>query len=259
VAAVTAGDVDNLMAGRNGVFYDRKGDDWDATITKTVENPISIRQAFWAPYKRFVRLVQEQVSKRAAAADADANKHMGDQATALAAAPDAAKKPGPPAEEPKKIDVGTVAAIGVAVGGIATFFSSIVATVLGLGMWMPLGVLALLLAISGPSMLIAWLKLRHRNIGPLLDANGWAVNAFAKVNVPFGEALTTIAMLPSGSTRLMNDPFAEKRRPWGLYVFLSIVVAAAIVWTLGRADDYLPDPVKSTTVWHHLQGGPPAK
>ena len=35
VAAFTAGDSDNLMVGRNGVFYDRKGQDWDATITKT--------------------------------------------------------------------------------------------------------------------------------------------------------------------------------------------------------------------------------
>ncbi|MCA9616409.1 MAG: hypothetical protein KC586_26815, partial [Myxococcales bacterium] len=49
-AAMTNGDVDNLMVGRNGVFYSRDGRDWDATITKVVENPISIRQAFWAPY-----------------------------------------------------------------------------------------------------------------------------------------------------------------------------------------------------------------
>ncbi|MGH7434181.1 MAG: hypothetical protein ACRENE_00735, partial [Polyangiaceae bacterium] len=65
VAAVTGGDTDNILVGRNGVFYDREGNDWDATITKIVENPISVRQAFWAPYKRFVRLVEEQVAKRA--------------------------------------------------------------------------------------------------------------------------------------------------------------------------------------------------
>jgi hypothetical protein len=254
VAAVTAGDIDNLMAGRNGVFYDRKGDDWDATITKVVDNPISIRQAFWAPYKRFVRLVQEQVSKRAAAADAEANKSLGEQATALAAVGDG-KKPEVTPQEPKKIDVGTVAAIGVAVGGIATFFSSVLATFLGLGMWMPVGLLALLIAVSGPSMLIAWLKLRHRNIGPLLDANGWAVNAFARVNVPFGEALTTVAVLPRGATRLLNDPFAEKRRPWGLYLLLLVLAAIAAYWLLGRADEYLPDPVKSSTVLHRLQEG----
>ena len=69
VAAFTAGDSDNLMIGRNGIFYDRAGRDWDATITKIVDNPISLRQAFWNPYKKFVRLLEEQVAKRAAAAD----------------------------------------------------------------------------------------------------------------------------------------------------------------------------------------------
>jgi hypothetical protein len=64
-AAFTAGDADNLMVGRNGLFYDRKGRDWDATITKVIENHISVRQAFWAPYKKLVRLIEEQVAKRA--------------------------------------------------------------------------------------------------------------------------------------------------------------------------------------------------
>ena len=32
MAAFTAGDVDFLFVGRNGVFYDRAGNDWDATI-----------------------------------------------------------------------------------------------------------------------------------------------------------------------------------------------------------------------------------
>ena len=36
----------------SGIFYDRKGRDWDATITRILDNPISIRQAFWAPYKK---------------------------------------------------------------------------------------------------------------------------------------------------------------------------------------------------------------
>jgi len=244
VAAVTAGDVDNLMVGRNGVFYDRRGDDWDATVTKIVENPISVRQAFWAPYKRFVRFVQEQLSKRAAASDAEATKHIGDGVPGIGSAIDAKAPMGADAStpaNPKKIDVGTVAAIGVAVGGIATFFSSIIATVLGLGMWMPLGVVALALAISGPSMFIAYLKLHQRNIGPLLDASGWAVNAFARVNVPFGSALTSVATLPPGAVRTLKDPFAEKRTPWKTYLLLAILLALLVAWMFGKFDGLLPD------------------
>ena len=76
-------------------------------------------------------------------------------------------------------------------------------------------------------MLIAWLKLRQRNIGPILDASGWAVNAFARVNVPFGGALTDQAELPKGATRLLDDPVAEKKAPVGRVVFAIFVVLLA--------------------------------
>src|SRR3569623_96024 len=69
VAAVTNGDADQLMVGRNGVFYDRQGQDWDATVVKIIENPIGLRQAAWAPYKRMARMIGEQIEKMAAAKD----------------------------------------------------------------------------------------------------------------------------------------------------------------------------------------------
>jgi hypothetical protein len=250
VAVVTGGGTDNLMLGRNGVFYDHKGNDWDCTVTRIIENPISIRQAAWAPYKRFVRMIEEQVAKRASAADEEARQKTQAAATQTAhadkakAAETAAKPP-----ESKKIDVGTVAAIGVAVAGMATFLSSILATFLGLGMWMPVGALGLLLAISGPSMLIAWLKLRQRNVGPILDANGWSVNALAKINIPFGSALTKVAALPRGARRQLRDPFAQKRPPWGLYITLFFLLGLALLWRFGHLDSYLPGKFKSGTVF----------
>jgi hypothetical protein len=250
VAVVTGGSTDNLMVGRNGVFFDHRGSDWDATVTRIIENPINIRQAAWSPYKRFVRMIEEQVAKRASAADEEARQKT--QAAARqtvhadkAKAEDAAAKP----PESKKIDVGTVAAIGVAVAGMATFLSSILATFLGLGMWMPVGALGLLLAISGPSMLIAWLKLRQRNVGPILDANGWSVNALAKINIPFGSALTKVAALPRGARRQSRDPFAQKRSPWGLYLTLLVLLGLAVLWRLGHLDPYLPGKFRSEAVF----------
>jgi hypothetical protein len=259
VAAFTGGDTDNLMVGRNGVFYDRAGADWQATITKIIDNPISVRQAFWAPYKRFVRMIEEQVQKRAAAADAESKKSV--DATAAEAAtvkPEATKAEPPKPEEKKGVDVGTVAAIGVAVGGIATFLTAIVSKFVDLGFWMPIGVVAIMLAISGPSMLIAWLKLRRRNIGPLLDANGWAVNALARINVPFGGALTGVAALPAGASRALRDPFAEKSRPWGAYAFLLVVLVLGLSWFVGKLDGYLPDKAKAATVLHRTAEVVPA-
>ena len=97
---------------------------------------------------------------------------------------------------------------------------------------MPLGVVGLLGLISGPSMLIAWLKLRQRNIGPLLDANGWAVNAHAMVNVPFGRSLTKLAVLPKGARLDTRDPYADARKPWKLYLALAVLVGLGLAWYL---------------------------
>ena len=51
---LTAGDVDGLREGKNAVFYDREGNDYTAKVTSIVENPLSLRQAFWAPYKKII-------------------------------------------------------------------------------------------------------------------------------------------------------------------------------------------------------------
>ncbi len=243
-AAFTNGDSDNLMVGRNGIFYDRDGKDWDATISKLVDNPISIRQAFWSPYKKVLRFVEEQISKRAQAADTESNEKLAGKATAVGTAAESGDFKPPE----KKFDVGVVAALGVAVGGITAAFGALLQGFFGLGYLMPLGIVGLVLLISGPSMLIAWLKLRQRNIGPLLDANGWAVNANAKLNIPFGASLTRTAALPSGSRLDTVDPFAEERRPWGFYAFLVVVVALAGLWYFGKLNQFLPAAAHNTKV-----------
>jgi hypothetical protein len=246
VAAITAGDADNLMVGRNGLFVDRQGREWDATVSRIVDNPISVRQAFWAPYKKLVRFVEEQVAKRASEKESASHARLTGTVTGLAAA---AEGP-PPAPRPvAPLDVGVVAALGVAVGGITAAMGVLLQSFFGLGFWMPLGFLALLLVISGPSMLIAWLKLRQRNVGPLLDANGWAVNTLARINVPFGAALTRTATLPPGSVRDLADPFPERRRPWRAWVALALLVGLGLVWATGRLDPWLPGRVQAAHVF----------
>ncbi|HVU51402.1 MAG TPA: hypothetical protein VHL80_11980 [Polyangia bacterium] len=246
VAAFTAGDRDNLMVGRNGVFYDRKGQDWDATITKIVDNPISIRQAFWAPYKKFVRLLEEQVAKRAATADKQSDTLLSGVATTTANV-DTAKAP-----EAKKVDVGTVAALGVAVGAIGTFITALIGYATGIFKLGPLAVLSAILGvmalISLPNVVIAYLKLRKRNLGPILDANGWAVNARAKVNIPFGATLTSVAKLPPGARRDHRDPYAEAGFPWVRVIVLVLAIILGWQWWKGALDRVLPQSARSTSV-----------
>jgi hypothetical protein len=229
VAAFTGGSADYLLVGRNGVFYDRNGLDWDATITKLIENPISISQAFFLPYKRLIRFIEERAAKSASEAEASSQTLLESTAdkTLTSTDPKAAPKP--------KFDVGVVAALGVAVGGITTALGMLLQAFFGLGWLMPVGLIGLVLLISGPSMFIAWLKLRQRNIGPILDASGWAVNGRVKINVPFGGKLTEVAKLPAGSRRNLIDPYAEKSTPWGkwLLVLLAVIllVGGWCVWS----------------------------
>ncbi len=238
-AAMTDGDSDNLMVGRNGIFYDRQGRDWDATITKIVDNPISIRQAFWLPYKRVIRSIQEQMAKRAAAADAARQAQLDSGASAAMAG----KPPTPPTPAaPQKLDVGIIAAFSLAFGFVATAFAGIMNWLAGTPTWMlPLYVVLLLLLISGPSMVIAWLKLRQRNLGPILDANGWAVNAKAKINIPFGRSLTAVAHLPEGSQRDLVDPYAEKNtgRTWAIIIAIVAILLGGL-WYFGVIDKAVP-------------------
>ncbi|MFH1810038.1 MAG: hypothetical protein ABIJ09_14930 [Pseudomonadota bacterium] len=240
--AITAGDDDQILVGRNGVFYDRQGRDWDATIVKLVEHPISIRQAFWSPYKKIAKMVGQQIHKFAAARE----KAVQDKAAEKAVVQTLDKKPdeAKPATAPP-FDVGRYAgifaAIGLALGAIATVLASVLSGFFKLTWWqMPLAVIALLLLVSGPSMLIAWLKLRSRNLGPLLDAGGWAVNTHAKINVSFGRSLTSLARLPDGAERSLVDPYADKKQPWALYLLLLILAAAAgYFWYTGDLQGWI--------------------
>jgi len=218
VAVLTNGDGDNIMAGRNGVFYDRQGLDWDAVVTRVVANPISIREAFWMPYKRLVRLIEEQFAKRAQAADAAVT------ARAAETVAQTVSKPAIPAV-PHKMDLGTIALIGTAVGGISALIGGLLQALFGLGYWLPLGLVGILLLISGPSMLLAGLKLRRRNLGPLLDAEGWAINTRAKLGIRLGAALTELAMPPLSRVARLADPFAERKK---VRVFFWAALAAAL-------------------------------
>lgn len=237
VAAMTGGDADDMMVpGRNGIFYDRQGRDWHASVLKIVPNPISVRQAFWTPYQRMARMVGDQIQKFAAARDKDVDGKAQvalNQAATQAAQPAAAAKP---AAAAAPFDIakfaGIFAAIGLAVGALGTALATILSGFLSLPVWkMPLVIGGLILLISGPSMILAWLKLRQRNLGPLLDANGWAVNIRARLNIPFGASLTEVAALPEGARRSLTDPFADKPVPWGRWVGVGILIAAAAAWS----------------------------
>jgi hypothetical protein len=233
VAAFTDGDADNLMIGRNGLFYDRNGRDWHATIIKIIEHPISVQEAFWSPYKRIGRIVGEQVEKWAAAREKEVQAKAV-EGIAVGAEKD---KPAAPPFDVAKF-AGIFAAIGLAIGAIGTAIAALVTGFLTLSWWqMPIAPIGVVMAISGPSMTIAFLKLRKRNLAPILDANGWAINTRARINMAFGASLTGVVELPAGWERALKDPYARRKRVWKRYVvILVLLITATALWV----SDVLP-------------------
>jgi hypothetical protein len=241
VAAVTVGEVGNLIVGKNAVYYDNAGVEWDAVITKVVDNPISVMQAFWNPYRRMATAVENLINKSAAEKDAkmmaNATAKINAAPTSLPAAPaegaDPAAKPAatPPFDIAKF--AGIFAAIGMAVGMIGSALAALGKELFALTWWqLLLTFAAILMLISGPSMVMAWMKLRRRNIAPLLNANGWAVNAAAKISIPFGNTLTDMAKFPKMK---LKDPYATGMPAWAKVLITLCVLAgaAAAAWYFG--------------------------
>ena len=254
VAAVTVGEVGDLFVGKNAIYYDNDGVEWDAVITKIVDNPISIGQAFWSPYRRMSKTIEDLISKKAAEKDAkmmeQANAKINEAPDAMVAkpadgtAPEAAPAAKPPFDIAKF--AGIFAAIGMAVGMIGSALVALFSGLADLSWWQLLMVfVGLMLMVSGPAMILAWMKLRRRNISPLLNANGWAINASSKISIPFGETLTDMAKFPK---MRLKDPFAKKGlAPWQKWCIGLVIAAVAFagLWMFNILDGVgLSSPLK---------------
>ena len=220
VAAMTVGEIRNLKVGKNALFYDRQGRDWEAEVVKIIDNPISIGQAFWSPYRKLGEWVSGLITKSAAEKE---KKSFADM-TAKLEGQGAEKAPAP-------FDMarfaGIFAAVGLAIGSIGAFLTSLLSEVKEMHAWALLIVPTILLLVSGPSMILAWMKLRRRNLAPLLNANGWAVNADAIVNVLFGNTLTEQAEYPVlGDKAIRRKGEKAKGKKWAIVLAVIVVLAA---------------------------------
>lgn len=233
VAAMTVGDIRNLKVGKNALFYDRQGRDWEAEVIKIIDNPISIGQAFWSPYRKLGDWITGLINKSAEEKEKKSFTNLTSKIESTPATNDKSNTPAP-------FDIakfaGIFAAIGMAIGAIGTFLTTLLTQVGQMaanGWWaIPTLIICVLMAISGPSMVLAWMKLRKRNIAPLLNANGWAINSDAIVSVIFGNTLTEQAEFPLIK---MKDPFKKgltKSAKWSIAIIVILLCIAAAIAAL---------------------------
>lgn len=261
VAPVTAGGRGRLRVGKRGIFIDIKGKEWDAQVTSVAENPISVVEAMFAPFRKLSQMVSKKIEDWIGSAQADQEKAMtasADKAVvdaqkgaekaakdvAAAKAPPPAAPPPPAAAPPplkaerKGLDVNSlILGGGIAIAGI----SSVLAAIFGLftslaGILAIAGIIAFVLGLSA---LIGWLKLRKRDMSLIFEASGWAMNITMTINRGVARLFTFTPHLPAGAVLDRIDTLetaedrAERRRQRVRLVLVNAAALIAIYWYVG--------------------------
>ena len=190
-------------------------------------------------------MIQEKIAKTASAAEAS----VIDKMSKTVESPKTAVPQ-------KKTDIGTVAAISVAFTGIATVLGGILDAFLGLGYWIPLGILGIMLCISLPSVFIAWSKLRQRNIAPILDASGWAINGNVKITTILGTSLTHLPSRPAGAYFTPFDKFSPRREKIAKVILwiLLVLVIALLIFLHAKYPGWLTATWQKVKAWFSVHG-----
>lgn len=242
-AAVTAGFAASLWVGRNGLFYDAQGKDWNAVIVKIVECQISLKEAFWAPWLKISDLISEQIKKILS------SKETAMMSVATTQVSGIGEKPAASVDGQKRDGAAlasSVAAIGIAIGIIGSALGGLISAIKGVSVWQGiLGVLAIVLVVSGPAVLLAWFRLRSRDFAPILNACGWAINKKMRMPMRLGRVFTYEAEVPEGSNIEMRDPYIQKHTVRNTFILILLAMIGGGVWVWRCHAEWIPSWVPS--------------
>jgi hypothetical protein len=231
--------------GKRGIFIDTKGVEWDSQIVEVVENPISVREAMFAPFRRASKFVNDKIeayfgsasdaqqaglqTSTAAATEQAQQGAEAAAARAVAATPETARAAGTPREG---LNVNTlILGGGIALAGIGAVLASLFGALKTSAGWAILA--ALVAAVLALSALNAWLKLRKRDMSVLLEANGWAVNVNTRISRRIAKVFAFTPELPKGATLDTADMLPESKDEEGSGGTLLLLVALAALVALG--------------------------
>ncbi len=172
---VTAGGRGNLCVGKRGVFYDLAGREYDAKVIDIVENPISLQEALFMPFRRLGRVLVGKIESITTAAEKKLDSRVSATVEQVAAPrPATAEAAGASRLSRAGMLMGagvTLAALGSAVAYITKTLSAVKP------LSAILAVLAAAAAVMLPVSIVAFLKLRRRDLSAILEGCGWAINA----------------------------------------------------------------------------------
>ena len=224
VSPVTGGEQGRLRVGKRGLFVDLDGAQFDAVVTEIVDNPISVRQAAFAPFRRAAAMASTKFKEWISTAESSQESALQASTTSavdqvqgaatvgasdVAAATDVARgAPVPPPAQPPTTSTPTAAAPareglkvnsivlggGLALAGLGAVLAGVLGVLTSLRGWLAIGSVALVVMILAG--LVGWLKLRRRDLALLLEANGWAMNIEMKITPRVARLFAFVPDLP---------------------------------------------------------------
>lgn len=193
-AIFTAGSAATLAVGRNGLFYDLNGKDWEAEVVHLVANPMGLTEAFFAPWRKVADAFSAGIKKLVTSKNDAATAGWVAKAEKAATTPPTTKPEAAPAAGGGAM-MASVATLGIALSFFATAVTGIVAALTSTPIWKTgLAVLGIILIVSVPSVLLTWFKLRTRDLAPILNASGWAINRRIGLTAGLGRFFTQRAL-----------------------------------------------------------------
>lgn len=221
---VTSGGSDNLWVGKCGVFRTIDGEWYDARIVHVIVQPVSVLDALFAPFTKVGKLISRRLERMSQGVDKDLEKldpwenpgvSRAEGSTSAATPLSGAALP--PSHAPSATPSGGMGAGastilmsgGVAFAAIASAIAFVVSQIERVLSENPLGLLysiSILVAIAVlPTVTLAWLKLRRRNLGSVLEGAGWALNDKLRLTRRLGKLFTQRPKLPKGSRTELRD------------------------------------------------------
>lgn len=193
---VTSGGKGNLYLGKHGVFLDVNRRECDAKVVHIVENPISYREALISPFLRLGRTLTGKIESFTAERETKWDTY--------AAQPPSQIDKAAETRQSRLFAGGLLVGGGVAIAAISSAFAYIAKSLAGVPPWKILvGIGGSILVVMLPITIVAFLKLRKRDLSAILEGSGWGINARMRLTHKQGWFFTEKPKHPPGSKELM--------------------------------------------------------
>lgn len=218
---VTTGGLGKLQVGKWGIFQDIGGRERHARVVEIVENPISLREAVAAPFRRLGGVLARKLQEITSSAEQKLTKVGAETVTQVADVSQPVKP-----ETPAANSGGMLAGGGIAIAALGSSAAFITKTLSTLSWQGTLGGLSLAaLAVILPTGVFALFRLHSRDLSSLLEGSAWAINSRMWLTGPQARAF---AYRPGYGDRLTAARATLTRLGW----LTAVLLLAALAWAV---------------------------